>query len=667
MINRRVPIVVVFAVGIAIATPMILEAAACVDSIGVWADGPVKALATRGHLAFAGAGPVLMVIDVEDPALPELLSRITLPGTILDLAVDGDLVVAALGVHGAAVVDISDPSAPSQIAILNVDGFAEAVATAVSMVAVVVSSGPVWEDSWQLDFFDFSEVDDPRLLGSIEHPGSESFYSRYDGVAMDDRFAYWASGATTLVIDVADPSGPRLVNQHLHQGLTHCWVVGAAVSDGRLVIAHNWLSGDLSQEKARLGVFAVDSTGEIERIGSWLDEDTLWGSATVSDDRVAIFRYSAGILILAIDDPHQPSFAGRLDLHYTDSVNQLALGDGSLLASDGDLRIADLRDPFGLLWVPGIDTADRVVAATADKRRAYVATLGTRSYQTSYLHTLDLSLYAQPLEVARAPFSTRRLIDIEVFEDRLVTISKDDGVVTYDVSNPESPTVEARMAILGVDFYPQDSLVAGSEVVYVLQHGVVSVLDFSVPSDPVVVNEVAIDAGVRGLSMRGDLLMVSTSTGMWLFDAAEERFPFLLSVIDDVGTWLRGGAVGDGAVYLGDDSGIHIFDISSPEQPESAGFIRIPDRVERLVVSSGLLWVRTLYVSPRESGDLLVYDIRNPLHPVLVESRRGPRGMSEVLSVGPHALVASEFEGLEVFSTRCRQVAETSIRASEID
>ena len=480
MTNRVVHTLVLFVVGIAILTPVDLEAAVCVDSIGVWADGPVKALATRGHLAFAGAGPVLMVIDAEDPALPVVVSSITLPGTILDLAVDDHLVVAALGGHGAAVVDIADPSAPSQIAILNVEGFAEAVATAAAVLAVAVSSGPSLEESWQLDFFDLSEVDDPLFLGSIEHPGSEDFYSRYDGVAMDGRFAYWASGATTFVIDVDDSSGPRLVNQHFHQGFSHCWVVGAAVSDGRLVIAHNWLSGDLRHKEARFGVFEVDSTGALERISSWIDKDKSWGVATVTDDRVAIYRHSADILLLAIDDPHQPSFAGRIDLHTTGSVNQLALGDGSLFASDGDLRIADLRDPLWLSWAPGIDTADRVVAATADKRRAYVATLGTRTYPTSYLHTLDLSLDAQPVEVARVPFSARRLADLEVIEDRLVTISIDDEVVTYDVSNPEAPILEARIAIPGDDYDGQDSLVTGSEVVYVLWNGTRYGLDHDV-------------------------------------------------------------------------------------------------------------------------------------------------------------------------------------------
>jgi hypothetical protein len=41
--------------------------------------------------------------------------------------------------------------------------------------------------------------------------------------------------------------------------------------------------------------------------------------------------------------------------------------------------------------------------------------------------------------------------------------------------------------------------------------------------------------------------------------------------------------------------------------------------------------------------------------------------MLEDLGAGPHALVTSEFEGLEVFSTRCQQVAKRPSHGSEID
>ncbi|MEX1309192.1 MAG: hypothetical protein AB1Z65_02110, partial [Candidatus Sulfomarinibacteraceae bacterium] len=102
-----------------------------------------------------------MIIDAEDPAHPVVLSRITLAGTILDLAVNDDVVTAALGGHGAAVVDIANPSAPSQVAILTVGGFAEAVASAGEVFAVVVSSGPV-QETWKLEFFDLSRYDDPQ-------------------------------------------------------------------------------------------------------------------------------------------------------------------------------------------------------------------------------------------------------------------------------------------------------------------------------------------------------------------------------------------------------------------------------------------------------------------------------------------------------------------------
>lgn len=676
MIKPPIQAVVLVVAAIIVCTSMVLGAAVCVDPAGVWADGPVMALATSGNLALAGAGPVLMIIDVEDPAHPVVLSQITLPGTILDLAVDDDVVIAALGGHGAAVVDIANPWAPSQVAVLAVDGFAETVATAGSVLAVAVSAGPN-QDYWRLDFFDLSDFDDPGALGSIEHPGGEDFYGSYDGVAMDDRFAYWVSGPMTSVIDFDDPNGPRLVNQHHHPGLSHCWVAGIGVSAGRLVIARNWLSGDLRTEEATLGVFEVDASGNVEEIGTWAARDDLWWDVAVTQGRAAAYRYNNEnvVMLFSLASPSDPRPVAWIPMHSSDRVDVLAPGESWVIASDGDLRIAGFRGNTGLEWVSGIDTADRAVAVTADDRNAFVVTGSPGVYPASNLHVLDISRPAKPVEIALVSVELGRDLDLAVIGDRLVAVSAYDDIVTYDVSIPESPVLETRLAIPGEIYQHQDSLAVGPGVVYVLwngypiglDHDVISVLDFSNPSDPVDVNEIAVDSTAQGLSIFGDLMMVPTSRGMWLFDVTAPAAPSLLSQVDDVGTWLRGGAIGDGAAYIGDDDGLHVLDLTNPEQPVVAGFQRIEGGAWRLLVTPGFLWVGTRYVSPRNSGDLLVYDIRDPLHPVLVKGPIGPRGMTEVFRRGSHVLVASPFEGFEVFSTRCRYSAETQHPRSEID
>jgi len=108
----------------------------CGMRVGAWEDGPVRAVDSRSEFLFVSAGPSLRIIDVSNPAQPVELSSLRVPGTIRDLSVDGDIVVAALGQRGIAVVDVSDPEAPVLRSRVTGGGFAEKVAASASRVAV---------------------------------------------------------------------------------------------------------------------------------------------------------------------------------------------------------------------------------------------------------------------------------------------------------------------------------------------------------------------------------------------------------------------------------------------------------------------------------------------------------------------------------------------------
>jgi len=57
--------------------------------------------------------PRFYIFDVSDPTSPEVLSRLSLTGTILDVAVSGDYAYIAAYTDGIAVVDISDETNPN--------------------------------------------------------------------------------------------------------------------------------------------------------------------------------------------------------------------------------------------------------------------------------------------------------------------------------------------------------------------------------------------------------------------------------------------------------------------------------------------------------------------------------------------------------------------------
>jgi hypothetical protein len=92
-----------------------------------------NALALRGDLLYAtGGDQELRVFDVTDPLAPVLRGEVDLPGAVVDLTVDGDVLFApGEGLH---VFDLSDPEAPVFIVTLQSDGWPTAVAVSARRV-----------------------------------------------------------------------------------------------------------------------------------------------------------------------------------------------------------------------------------------------------------------------------------------------------------------------------------------------------------------------------------------------------------------------------------------------------------------------------------------------------------------------------------------------------
>ena len=407
-------------------------------------------------------------------------------------------------------------------------------------------------------------------------------------------------------------------------------------------------------------VFAVDPAGSLVHEGSWVEDDSTWGEFTTSGDLAAIYSYtdSDAVSLFSIGDPRYPYRLSTLAATAFRPGQEIALGDGYLLGSDWDLRIADLSFLFAPRWASTIDTAEPITSITVNDKYVFAMTPQYLPYTSSKLHVLDLNEPARPAEIAQVPFDVSHIADTTVIKDRLVVVSGvGPGLVTYDVSEPGFPVLETLLNIGSSSQWGDNSLATGSDAVFALwggnsyDHDVVSVLDFSNPSDPTVVNEIEVDSASQGLATSGDKLMVTTGLGMWLFDVSVDLDPVLLSVSDDIGSWIRAGAVTDTAVYLGDDDGLHVLDISVPNRPIEVGFHRIQGGIRRLVVTPGLLWGRQSFGAHFDG--LLIYDISDPLAPVLIGGPTSPRRMIEVFAFGTQTLVAGEFEGLEVFATRC--------------
>lgn len=150
-------------------------------------DVPATLVELAGSRAYVAGGETLRVVDLADPARPAALGTFTAPGPIWALHAAPPYVYLTAGLEGMHIVDVSDPRAPILAATHQTAGQALGV-TASGTAALVINL------MTGLEVVDTSDKSAPTLLQTRATPGYQW------GIA--------GTGATVLVVD--QPSGVHL-------------------------------------------------------------------------------------------------------------------------------------------------------------------------------------------------------------------------------------------------------------------------------------------------------------------------------------------------------------------------------------------------------------------------------------------------------------------------
>lgn len=169
-----------------------------VSQIGGGANG----VAIQGPHAYVGVGPRLVILDIDDPARPGMAGQTeVLAGIVRRVAVDGDYAYLADGANGLRIIDISDPTAPSDAGPYDTAAVAAEVVVVggLAYVADVVSG---------LHIIDISDPTNPTEVGNLDFPDI------IEGIAVVGHHAYVTAyrGADLRVIDIASPAVPTEVS-----------------------------------------------------------------------------------------------------------------------------------------------------------------------------------------------------------------------------------------------------------------------------------------------------------------------------------------------------------------------------------------------------------------------------------------------------------------------
>lgn len=252
-------------------------------------DQRVKAIATAGELAYLAAGnDGLAVMDLSDPALPQQLALLPLPGgaEAADLAVDGDHVYLVARNAGLFVVNVADPATPTLVANLTALGNVHQIALAGNH-AYLGAAGAF------LVTVDISVPSSPVRLASMF-----TGYSIADIAVVGDAvyLSRWDEGI--LIVDVSDPALPLVAMEFEYNG-------------GHLYKKYLALSGDLL-------LYASDSGG--------------WSDPPVSS-----------LSIVDVSDPFTPTILSVLPL--PGYAHGLAVSGSTAYAQAAGLHVIDFVDP----------------------------------------------------------------------------------------------------------------------------------------------------------------------------------------------------------------------------------------------------------------------------------------------------------------------------------
>jgi hypothetical protein len=533
-----------------------------------------RSVLVRGDVAYMGGGLGLELYlaselgSAGDAALP--FWWLSLPGPVLDMATDGDLLAVASGPAGVALLDVAADQ-PVHRAVVHASASAVSAALHGHWLAVASSDG-------MLSLFDVSDPTLPLWTATIKLPGPAKDVVLADGVA-------WAAlGSSGLAaVNWSDPTAP--------------FVVSTAAVSGELVRAT--VVGQYLYGVARysgLQIFDIAAALEPEFVGGYSEaNNTFIPQSVVIDEarKVAICagNYHQVLRTVDVSDPTAPKLVGvsALTGGAIGSVD-VALWGNRAFTSGQRFRVWDLAD----LAAPEVMPAERpngvegAVDGVWHQGKLYVAAQGQG------LMVMDDGQGGAPELLATVPFDLPVLAVAAEGEIAFVGLDATYPMIlrgelaVVDMSNAAAPQTLLRLPHAG----RPSQVVTANSAVYVAA-GQLFVFD---ASDPAATFQTApelqaAENSARGLAVEGALLAVAnTYTNVRLYDVSNPFAPKPGAVIETPGTAqsvaLEGSrlAIADGA------AGVQIYDVSDPAAPIWRSTVRVPTPANRVGLVQDTLW-----------------------------------------------------------------------------
>ena len=614
---RRTLSIMTAAVLLTTCTPGV--ALAQLQRAGAWAFGPSYAVDHDPvrDLVFLGSGGVVRIVDVSNPADPQLQADIHTHGfveeafydaatqrlflacgeggmelwnvatptapallsrseifyfgvdcPVMNVEVLGDIAIVDCNWGYVHTVDVSDPAAPAQVAFNGVMGN-PALDMSIGTGGQVHTTGAQYYVRLDVD-----------STGSIDVTGQKDFDFGSGPVFGTPEVAYVGYGGSMYILDLLLAGFPA-------------WSV-TNVGGMTEIDVHDQKAYIVNQGGFRIYDVATHNSPFLQSV---VDADRQYRDLVVNPPYASIAALDEGLVMLDVSDPAAPSPAAAFTDVYSGVTSTEVRSDLAYIASlyDG-LVIVDTAN-LESVEISRVDTPGAANDVALEGDLAFVAD------HSGGLRLIDISVPTAPAEIGFLDgFDAWR---VEAAADVAYVIeaipNEPYNLHTIDVSTPSAPT---DVSVLPLPDAAWEFARSGDRLWVAADAGGVILYDISVPTAPVQLTSYAIP-DVTGIDLVGDVLYVASfqvggvNGGLYTVDVSDPMMPVQLAHLYDPGFLpLRIGAEGEFA-YAATGRELHVYDVSDPANPVELEEVPTPWDVFDITSVRG-----TLYLSIGHGGML---------------------------------------------------------------
>ncbi len=480
----------------------------------------------------------------------------------------------------------------------------------------------------------------PRLVGSVDLQITASSVCVSGTIAAISNECFYGCNDILYLVDISEPTNPTVLGQGTTDNLAQS--ANVAIVGSLAYVADS--------KYGNLFAYDISSPSDPQLVGTLvLNNPHDWIFGLVIRGNYAYMANSLGGLVVAdISSPDSMTLLGHWHPGGYSSITDVTIsGDYAYLGTQGDdycLYIIDISEPSAPVYVSQYNTP-------IDGGRMKVVISGNTCYlgsPASPIYIFDVSNPAYPQMIDSLPLPGSSVDnDLAVFDSHLYATYGASGVQLTSISSPDPlepiSSINTPGDALNVFISPnRDNLAFVADGSSGFQ-----IVDISNPLAPTIIRSVSTPGYATDISITGNLAYVADrETGLQIFDVTNPGStpPTNIGNVDTPGLAID-VAVVDTLVFIADsEGGVHVVNVKIPESPQIIA-------TQDTLAFAGSIDVQGdyAYVAAGLEG-LQVLNISDPDNPWIVGGVKGRSwtNATEVSVFGSRAYVADADSGMFV-------------------